>query len=164
MSRLYRQTGYQMKTDFKGLTIIGCPDFVRRTGDALDLLTNNEAFEIVRPYLAVIRNHLWSGLHPFPTPTFRVGRRTWTSPTIWYASTIVHDACHSMLFHQSRPLSLRWLPFFRAAAWSGKDAEIQCLRLQLDALCELNADRSTVEYVEGIMQNPTYHKTWFRDW
>ena len=96
--------------------------------------------------------------------TYHVGERTWQSPTIWYASTIVHDGFHSLLFYQSRSEWLRWVPFLRLTSWTGKNAERQCLRIQIEALQDLGADLDTIEYVTQLTENPIYQRRLFRNW
>jgi hypothetical protein len=49
-------------------------------------------------------------------------------------------------------------------AWTGKLAEQECLRVQLDAVGEMGADPATQKYVQSLLEDPTYHKRWFRTW
>jgi hypothetical protein len=96
-------------------------------------------------------------------PTYCVGKRTWQSSPVWYASTIVHDGYHSKLYRENRRTVLG-IPYTPRKAWTGKRAEQECLRLQLNALCEMSANPATQQYVRSLLENPTYHKRWFRTW
>jgi hypothetical protein len=82
---------------------------------------------------------------------------------LWYASTIVHDAGHAKLYLENRRRFL-WFRYTPPGAWTGKEAERSCLRLQLAALDELGAAWAMKQYVASLLENPTYHQGWVRSW
>lgn len=92
-----------------------------------------------------------------------VGRPTWESPLVWFASTIVHDGCHAMLYKQNRRrvFCFHYTPWW---AWTGKEAERNCLQFQLAVLGEMDAPNYMQQYVASLWENPTYHRHWVRDW
>lgn len=97
-------------------------------------------------------------------PTFIVGARTWKHSALWYAGAIAHDAYHSKLYHEAKRAIHGKEP--DAGAWTGTEAEKQCLAFQRQILLELNADEKTIAYVEECAKNPTYqgHSSGWRGW
>jgi hypothetical protein len=87
-------------------------------------------------------------------PTYVVGRRTWASSMIWYAGTLAHDAYHSKLYQQARKRVEGVMP--PAAAWTGTEAERQCLAVQREVLQGLSADPHVIDYVADWEKDPSY--------
>ena len=69
-----------------------------------------------------------------------VGDATRNAGALWYAGTIAHDACHSRQYHTGLPSS-------------GKESERQCLDVQVDALTQMGAPQSTIDYVNNIINS-----------
>ncbi len=83
-------------------------------------------------------------------PRYLVGDLTRRGGTIWYAGTIVHDAGHSKLYHDyltSHPGETS-VP---GDVWTGQAAEATCLAVQHDALAEIGAAQSTLDYVQNVI-------------
>jgi hypothetical protein len=57
---------------------------------------------------------------------------------IWYAGTMVHDACHSARYDRGQPAS-------------GKEAEVACLNEQRDALRLIENGTFFLNYVQGLI-------------
>lgn len=130
---------------FEGIRVVGEDEFREATLLALRELKGKSSFQQIQPYIAVIREGKKSGMRAFDKePTFEVGLSTWRHSTAWYASAIVHDGHHSELYHHNLP-------------WTGTESEKKCLALQKQALVELQAPISYVQYVDALMVNPTYH-------
>jgi hypothetical protein len=147
-----------------GMEVSGCRRFEYRTRQALDLLSGSPTFLSVKPYLSAIREARSSGLAvTWERATFRVGRRTWQAPLVWYASAIVHDAGHARLYRENRR-RLLWFRYTSPGAWTGVEAERACLQLQLTALRDLDAGREMIRYVESLVERPTYQDKWIRTW
>ena len=147
-----------------GIDVSGCPGFEYRTRQALEILTNSEAFSSVRRSLVAIREGRNSGLAVNGgKPTYEVGRRTWQASLVWYASSIVHDAGHAYLYRENqwRLFGFEYTP---RSAWTGVEAERVCLRFQLASLRELRASRDVVRYVEALLKCPTYQDERDRTW
>ena len=146
------------------IEIRGSAAFIVSTRQALEAAGTTSSFSLVKPFIAAIKEARRSGMHAHGSkPTYCVGKATWQSSPVWYASTIVHDGYHSKLYHENRRrfLGIRYTP---PKAWTGKLAEQECLRLQLEALCEMGADQVTQQYVRSLLPNPNYHTHWFRRW
>ena len=147
-----------------GIEVCGSLAFLFATREALEAVGRTHAFCIVKPFIAAIKEAPYSGMRALGSkPTYCVGKATWQSSTVWYASTIVHDGCHSKLYRENRHTFLG-IPYTPRNAWTGKLAEQECLRLQLKALREMGADLATQQYVQSLLEDPTYHKRWFRMW
>ena len=150
-----------------GIAIVGENEFINATNEALLLLRDLPTFHEVKPYLAVIKQAPTSEINVFTSqPTFSVGKPTWSSGAIWYASTIIHDACHSKLYHQNRRRIL-WFAYTPLHYWTGKEAEKTCLRMQFRALREMECDTTYYQhYTLKHLKNPTHHKIPYdkRDW
>ena len=130
---------------FDEIHILGEDPFREATLVSLNLLKDKPSFQQIKPYLRVIRPGQKSGMRADDAePTFEVAPSTWSHSPIWYASTIVHDGHHSQLYHSKQP-------------WTGTEAEKKCLTLQRQALVELNAPQSYLDYIDKIRVNPTYH-------
>ena len=147
-----------------GIEVCGSLAFVFATREAVKAVGRTQAFCIVKPFIAAIKEARHSGMRAFGSkPTYCVGKATWQSSPVWYASTIVHDGYHSKLYRENRRTFLG-IPYTPRKAWTGKLAEQECLRIQLNALREMGADPATEQYVQSLLEDPTYHKRWFRTW
>jgi hypothetical protein len=79
------------------------------------------------------------------TKTFLVGDVTAFAPgfpqeqqVVWYASTMVHDSCHSRQYASGDP-------------YTGETSELACLGDQLDALQILDVSSYFASYVQGLI-------------
>src|SRR5690242_13182188 len=82
-----------------GITIRGNAEFLLRTREALMLLFPLAQFQIIRANLAIIRQARRSGMKArAKSPTFLVGKPTWSHSPAWYAGAIAHDAYHGELY------------------------------------------------------------------
>ncbi len=114
---------------------------------ALDLLEERAPFwygEVIESIDRIQFVEAGSGMDVF-TRTFRVGRQTAYAPGYpvddqveWLAGAMVHDACHSEAYVEGRE-------------WTGRDAELECLIEQADALA-LHEDGDVFEtYVRSLI-------------
>lgn len=137
-----------------GINLVGSAAFRAKTGAALALVRRTRHSEMVSRYIAIIREARRSGMRADEQPpTYEVGSATWQADPRWYASTIVHDAVHSRLYHEARAKGRREVP---PLAWTGKEAEGICLQTQLEALDDLKAPATTLAYVRKLLENPMY--------
>lgn len=128
----------------EGIEIEGSAAFIARSREAFALLRSINSFQTIKSYIAVIKEGEHSGMHAeLPRPTYEVGAATWKHSALWFAGSIVHDGYHSKLYHERKH-------------WTGKQAEIDCLKIQAQALKEMKADKATITYVENLQKNPTY--------
>lgn len=104
-------------------------------------------YSIVTRYISIIECvPSGSAMYAYETPPrYAVGDATRNAGAIWYAGTIVHDANHSRLYHEGKE-------------WTGGNAENICLDAQANALAQMGAGQSTIDYVNGMKGDP-YWKT-----
>jgi hypothetical protein len=148
-----------------GIEVRGRTAFRVRTREALELLRTSPLFGMARNQIAVIRQGRCSGMKAWAVkPTFTVGKATWRHSVVWYAGAIAHDAYHAKLYCDAKGGNHGKEP--DSDAWTGADAEKQCLAFQRRVLVELNADEKIIAYVDHCAQNPTYqgHTTGWRSW
>lgn len=152
----HRELGSSVYEHYRGIRIAGSVEFARRTRIALDLVHAHGFHDGVRQHLGIIQECDRSGVAPERVrPTFRAGPRIWKADTLWYASTIVHEAFHSKLFHENRRrvLCIRFTP---TKCWKGPDAERKCLSAQLEFLRVCGADEDIIHYVLNLIVDPSY--------
>jgi hypothetical protein len=138
-----------------GVEVHGNAVFQRQTRDALDLLFPLAQFQIIRANLAIIRQARRSGMKArAKSPTFLVGKPTWSHSPAWYAGAIAHDAYHGELYSTARQHSAGKEP--SADCWTGIEAEKKCLAFQRQVLLAIDADESIIRYIERCARNPTY--------
>ncbi|MDD5209001.1 MAG: hypothetical protein PHV36_06425 [Elusimicrobiales bacterium] len=148
----------------KRLEIRGGPVFTAKTKEALALLEGSTTFTTVSPYIAVIEESTRSGMVAWTAkPVYQVGSATWNHGAAWYAGTIAHDGCHSLLYHKARAAGNGKVP---AEAWTGKTAEQDCLKVQSEVLLEIKADTRLITYVNSLIENPAYQNISYssRNW
>ncbi|HTN70155.1 MAG TPA: hypothetical protein VMO00_03610 [Methylomirabilota bacterium] len=138
-----------------GIEIHGAREFLLETQDSLALLRPTKQFEVIRANLGMIRQGKRSGMKAWAKkPTFIVGKATWKLSPLWYAGAIAHDAFHAKLYFDAKRENLNKEP--DADAWTGAEAEKQCLTFQRQVLLALHADQKTIAYIEECAKNPTY--------
>jgi hypothetical protein len=138
-----------------GVEVRGNTAFRARTREALELLRSSCSFGAARDHVAVIRQGRRSGMKArLERPTFTVGQATWRHSVLWYAGAIAHDAYHAKLYCDAKGGKRGKEP--DCDAWTGADAEKQCLAFQRQVLLELNADEKIIAYIDHCAQNPTY--------
>ena len=127
------------------ITIKGDDACKADTLNALKAIANSAPghYSVVTSYISVIECvGAGSAMYAYESPPrYAVGDSTRTAGIIWYASTIVHDANHSRLYHEGK-------------AWTGGDAENICLDAQANSLALLGAGQSTIDYVNGMKGDP----------
>ena len=127
------------------ITIIGSVDFIKKTEDALALIQKESprSYAIVTNYLSVIQSAQRSGIDPCAdVPTFAVGPLIASTNAMEYASSIVHDSCHSKLYreyrkkHKNKPVP--------ADVYSGREGEDKCIDAELDFLRDAKASEAMI--------------------
>jgi len=148
-----------------GVEVRGRAAFRARTREALELLRLSASFGAARNHIAVIRQGRRSGMKAWAVkPAFTVGKATWRHSAVWYAGAIAHDAYHAKLYSDAKGGNRGKEP--DNDAWTGVEAEKQCLAFQRQVLLELNADEKIIAYIDRCAQNPTYqgHTSGWRSW
>ncbi|HTH72583.1 MAG TPA: hypothetical protein VL737_04455 [Candidatus Pristimantibacillus sp.] len=134
---------------------------------ALSLLASKAPahYVIVTKYIGIIRCVTQgSGMQAYnDPPLYLVGDATRNAGTLWYAGTIAHDAGHSKLYHDY--LDAHPGQVVPGDVWTGEAAEAACLDAQYDALQQMGAPESTLDYVKGIINsgywNIPYDQRWW---
>jgi hypothetical protein len=129
------------------IDIRGSEEFKAWTQQALDLLRAKAPLEheLVMNSIAIIESvAAGSGIF-VQEKRFRVGEQTAYAPghprdqqLIWYAGAMVHDANHRDLFAKNQP-------------YSGKDAEVACLKVQKAALLKIETTSYFSNYIQGLI-------------
>ena len=136
-------------TPIPTIQIVGSERFVTQVEAALSLLGERAPEALVnvkRGINTILSVEAGSGMDVY-SKTFNVGNKTAFAPgfsrpdqIVWLASTIVHDACHSNQYAGGE-------------AFTGKTAEVNCLKRQLEAL-ELIEDGSYFKnYVFDLIES-----------
>lgn len=147
-----------MQIVYKNIHIVGSDNFIKKTKLAIDLIANTNKelnyLVIVNKYIGAISESEKSGMdvNSIP-PTFNVGAKTYNMDVYWYASCIVHDAHHSELFFNNKP-------------YTGKEAELECLELQIKFLVDSNGPKSYINYIKNLINdNVDYYSNYSnRNW
>jgi hypothetical protein len=130
-----------------GIEIRGSEDFKTWTTQALDLLKTKTPphYQLVMDSVWVIESVTAGSGMVVQEKRFKVGDETAHAPghpaanqLIWFASTIVHDANHSALF-------------IKGQTYSGKEAEVACLKVQREALQKIENGTYYTNYVQGLI-------------
>jgi len=131
------------------IEIIGSDRFVLRSENALNTIRDGSPYhwDMVLRYLGILREYsssgMWYWLNP---PEFRVGNTTFNASTIWYASTIVHDAWHSwQAYHYDEN------PFIDPYSDEWFDAEMDAMRVQIEFLQAINAPQHYITHAESMI-------------
>jgi len=149
------------------IKITGLEGCVVKTNLALDLLRSKAKsnYNNVIKYVGAIEcTESQSGMHvEEKPPRYQVGKATVDAGTIWYAGTIVHDACHSKQY--SDYLAKNPSANVPADVYTGKNAEAQCVKIQHAALGKIGATQATLDYVDKVLDseywNIEYDKRWW---
>ncbi len=130
-----------------GPTLDGDDAFVAHATAALTRLSEDapDAYHAVLAHIDTVRSvGEGSGMDVF-TRTFLVGEETAYAPgfgaddqVLWLAGTMVHDACHSRLYALGQ-------------SYTGRDAELECLQDQLEAMMWLGSEYFQT-YLEGLIE------------
>ena len=127
------------------ITIRGDEACQADTVNALQMIANAapEHYVVVTRYISVIECvSSGSAMYAYEKPPrYAVGDQTRSAGTLWYASTIVHDANHSRLYHEGKE-------------WTGGSAENICLDAQASSLSQMGAPQSTIDYVNSMKDSP----------
>ncbi len=130
-----------------GMQIEGDAAFVDHVETALDLIKQKAPtlYAGVLADVVMIRQvESFSGMC-YDTGSYRVGEQTAHAPgastaqqVVWLAGTIVHDGCHRTRFVTGLPPS-------------GRDAELACLELQVEALRMIDPTPGYASYVQSLI-------------
>ena len=132
----------QKKYILSSIRLEGGAEFVQKTVTALKVIEQKREYaEFVKAHIGIIRQSEKSGIFVRETPpVFCVGHATYTASTTWYASAIVHDACHCYLFRMGEE-------------YSGREAEETCMLRQIAFLRAINGPAHEISYLESLIQN-----------
>jgi hypothetical protein len=126
--------------------IVGSAEFVERVTQSLDLLESKaaDAYAIVIRYVGRIEQGEHSGMWAYRTPpTYEMTDRTAFYSLTWCAGTIAHDSYHSKLYHDHRARNPGSVP---GSVWSGEEAELKCIRHQIEVMELIGAPKHEIEH------------------
>jgi len=137
------------------IKIVGDNNCKSKTNQSLSILKSKAEvhYSVVINNVGIIEcSESGSGIYVWEEPPrYKVGQATMDTGTIWYAGTIVHEACHSKQYHDYLfDNSTSYVP---SNVYSGKSAEAQCLDAQYDSLVYLEASQGTLDYVKNIINS-----------
>ena len=133
---------------FDGIQISGDSKFNKQITLALELLRKDSpsTYFYVKNYIGRIKQHEKSGMDVYSDPpTYNVSNKTAFHSLSWCASTIVHDAYHSYLFHEYKINNKGKVPY---DAWGGTNAELKSIKVQIFAMKEIRAPQYQIDYLE----------------
>lgn len=146
--------------------IVGDEACQTNTLDALKLLSEKAPihYTTVQSHIGIIQcTAQGSGMFAYENPPlYKVGDATRNAGTIWYASTIAHDAGHSKLYRDY--LSNHPGESVPGDVWTGESAERACLDAQYDALSKIGGSQSQLDYVENIINSQYYNIPYDQRW
>lgn len=135
-----------------------------QTKQALDLLKEKsiQFYKISNKYIGIVECvEKGSGIRTWEIPArYLVGKPTREAGVIWYASTLVHEACHSRQYRESWPI----LHMLKTRVL-GKNIEKECLNVQYDVLQSIGAEKYVLEHVKKSIDEEywkvDYNKRWW---
>lgn len=150
------------ETDTSTIKVIGNQNCQVDTKKALDLIKEKapEEYIFVNKYIGVIEcKNQGSGMYATETPPrFQVGDATRQTGTLWYASAIIHDSCHSKQYQDRKndktPRNQQDLK---------RQSEEECLTFQAQAIKKMGGSQELVDYVKNQI-NTNYWNTENRWW
>lgn len=149
----------------KPIKIIGDSNCITSTNQALTLLKTKASvhYNIIIKFMGVIQCVAsGSGMYAWENPPrYVVGKATINAGTIWYAGTLVHDACHSKEYHDYLLTHSGTVP---SSIYTGKSAEALCLNAQYDALVKIGATKPTLDYVKNIINSNYWNVPYSGRW
>jgi hypothetical protein len=128
-----------------GIKIEGNAAFIERTRGALNLLKSScrDAYPDLVKNVLKIEQHERSGADVWKR-CIQVGRRTSEYSLTWYASSLVHDGRHISQYNDYlNAYPNKTVP---PEVYSGQDAELACMRVQIDALERMNAPAHELDW------------------
>src|SRR5690348_16903774 len=89
------------RTSFDHIQLQGSAGFIARTQAALMCLRTAPSHVEIWDLLAILRKAKRTGVEQRHA-VVDFGEKTWTSPTIWYASAIAHEGFHVKLYRETK--------------------------------------------------------------
>ena len=128
--------------------IVGSLTFSNQVHQALLLLRSRDtnAYNVVTNYVGRIQEGERSGMWAYETPpTYEISHSTAFCSLTWCAATIAHDSFHSKLYHDYRKAHGGPVP---DTVWTGKAAERQCMRHQLQVMKLIGAGKWEIDHAQ----------------
>lgn len=136
--------------------IKGPPDFIENTENALKVILefSDEYYQSVASNIKIIKPGRRSQINVY-TKAVSISSHDIEAPPAWYAAILVHEAMHGKLYKDAR-----WrnkIPFLgRGTPWSGRQAEIECLDRQADALIAFGYNYMIAERIRHTWKKNEY--------
>jgi len=141
------------------IQIIGINDCKSKTNEALRLLNDKSSshYSYVLQYIGIVEcAEDQSGMFVWEEPPrFLAGAPTVDAGTLWFASVLVHESCHSQQYQDytlANPGEV--VP---QDTYYGEGPEVECLDKQQEALIGLDSDPYYIGYVEDQKSAGYWH-------
>lgn len=168
----YRAIAQPRRVLVDGIAIVGSEAFIARTREALHLIerASHESYSQFTRQVVTIEEFDRSGADVWKR-CIQVGKPTIDYSLTWYASTLMHDCRHIAQYNDylstypSQPVP--------PEVYSGRDAELSCMAVQIDLLERMNAPQKELDWArkqdgtfsdtnkDGKLDKDDYKK---RDW
>lgn len=136
------------------------------TLDALKLLNDSAPthYATAIKYIGIIEcAPQGSGMFAAENPPRQlVGDNARSAGAVWYAGGIVHESCHSKLYHDYKAAHPGQL--VPPDAWSGESAEKTCLDFQYDALTKVGGTQDQLDYIKNVINTKYYEVSYSQRW
>ncbi len=146
---MVRTFGQPRRELVDGIAVEGSLEFITRTKDALRLLADNsaDAYSQLTREVLTIQEFEKSGADVW-SRRIQVAQKTSSYSLTWYASTLVHECRHISQYNDYlAAYPGRTVP---ADIYSGTDAELGCMRAQIDALQRMHAPEKEITYAKSL--------------
>lgn len=169
---VFRALGQPQRVLVDGVAIVGSETFIARTREALDLIkiSSVESYSQLTSQVLTIEEYERSGADVW-NRRIQVGAPTSSYSLTWYASTLMHDCRHVAQYQDYlRAFPNRPVP---PEVFTGRDAELSCMGVQIELLQRMNAPEKELEWArkqngdfadvnrDGKLDKTDYKK---RDW
>lgn len=169
---VYRALAQPQRVLVDGVAIVGSEAFIARTRDALELIKDAslESYSHLTTQVLTIQEFDRSGADVW-NRRIQVAAPTSGYSLTWYASTLMHDCRHIAQYQDY----LRAFPNQPVPpdVYTGHDAELSCMSVQIDLLQRMNAPEKELDWArkqdgdfadmnrDGKLDKSDYRK---RDW
>ena len=144
------------------LTICGDVEFQELSVKALDILEKNDkdAYRLIVDNVAFLCQYKTSGIFPITIPTICIiNKETIKHSSFYYIGILCHEAYHVFLCNQFKKehYLCKDIP---EETYSGKSAEIKCVKYARDVLKNLDVDISDFLPIQEVINSRWWEVPW----
>lgn len=133
----------------KHIAIDGDKKYKSHVSKCLNLIKSRsiEDYDFIVKYIGIIKQNPKSGMQAWKSPPiFLLSDKSAFHSLTWCASAIAHDAYHSYLYQQNKPVGGGHPPY---ESWGGFSAERKCNQYQISVMRKIGSSESDIKYLEG---------------